>query len=63
MGATVAVDLMYNAGGGTAIYASSPLQRCFRDVHVLTQHTLVAPATLELVGRVLLGVEADTAML
>jgi alkylation response protein AidB-like acyl-CoA dehydrogenase len=62
-GAAVAVDLMYNAGGGTAIYASSPLQRCFRDVHVLTQHTLVAPATLELVGRVLLGVEADTAML
>ena len=50
-------------GGGTAIYASSPLQRCFRDIHVLTQHTLVAPATLELVGRVMLGVDADTSML
>jgi alkylation response protein AidB-like acyl-CoA dehydrogenase len=61
--ATRAVDLMYNAGGGTVVYASSPLQRHFRDIHVATQHTLVAPATLELAGRVLLGVETDTAML
>ena len=58
-----AVDLMYNAGGGTAIYAASPLQRCFRDVHVVTQHMMVAPATLELVGRILFGLEVDTAML
>jgi alkylation response protein AidB-like acyl-CoA dehydrogenase len=58
-----AVDRMYNAGGGTAVYAASPLQRCFRDVHVATQHTMVAPATLELAGRILLGLEADTAML
>lgn len=56
-------DRMYGAGGGTAIYAESPLQRCFRDVHVLTQHMMVAPPTLELAGRVLLGVEADTSML
>ena len=57
------VDLMYNAGGGTAVYATSPLQRCFRDIHVATQHMLVAPATLELSGRILLGLETDTAML
>lgn len=57
------VDLMYDAGGGTAIYASSPLQRLFRDVHVVTQHMMVAPATLELIGRVLFGIETDTAML
>ncbi len=58
-----AVDLMYTAGGGTAVYATSPLQRCFRDVHVATQRMLVAPATLELAGRILLGLEADTSML
>ena len=58
-----AVDLVYGAGGGTAVYAASPLQRCFRDIHVATQHAMVAPATLELAGRILLGLEADTAML
>lgn len=56
-------DRMYRAGGGTAIYAESPLQRCFRDVHVVTQHMMVAQPTLELTGRVLLGVDADTSML
>ena len=51
---------MYEAGGGTSIYASSPLQRCFRDAHTATQHAMVAPATYELVGRILLGLETDT---
>ncbi len=61
--AAAAVDLMYTAGGGTAIYARSPLQRCFRDIHVATQHLMVAAPTYELVGRVLLGLETDTAQL
>lgn len=57
------VDLMYNAGGGTSVYATSPLQRCFRDIHVVTQHMMVAPATFELTGRVFLGVDVDTGQL
>jgi alkylation response protein AidB-like acyl-CoA dehydrogenase len=57
------VDAMYGAGGGTAIYQTSPLQRYFRDVHTATQHMMVAPPTLELAGKVLLGVPADTAAL
>jgi indole-3-acetate monooxygenase len=58
-----AVDLLYEAAGGSAVYARSPLQRIFRDAHVVTQHVMVAPATLELVGRIRLGLAADASML
>lgn len=54
---------MYEAGGGTSIYDSSTLQRRFRDVHVATQHMMVAPATWELTGRLLLGVPTDASQL
>jgi alkylation response protein AidB-like acyl-CoA dehydrogenase len=57
------VDRMYNVGGGSSVYRRSPLQRIFRDVHVATQHMMVSPATLELTGRLLLGVDTDVAML
>jgi alkylation response protein AidB-like acyl-CoA dehydrogenase len=58
-----AVDLMYNAAGGTSVYNSSPLARIFRDMHVATQHIMVAPPTYELAGRVFLGLETDTSSL
>jgi hypothetical protein len=54
---------MYHAAGGSSIYDSSPLQRRFRDVHVATQHVMVAPATWELTGRLLLGLRTDTTQL
>ena len=57
------VDEMYSLAGGSAIYSSSPLQRRFRDVHVATQHMLVAPSVWELTGRLMLGVPADTEQL
>ncbi len=40
------VDAMYNTAGTSAIWDSSPLQRAFRDIHVLTQHAVVRPADL-----------------
>ena len=58
-----AVDAMYELGGGAAIYAESPLQRHFRDVHVMTQHIMVGEQTLKPVGRILLGLPTDTTQL
>ena len=49
----------YDMAGGTAVYASHPLQRRFRDAHVATQHMMVGSSTYELTGRVLLGLPTD----
>lgn len=57
------VDICYTNGGGSAVYRRSSLQRRFRDAHVATQHMMVAGPTLELAGRVLLGLETDTSTL
>jgi len=59
--AAAVVDAMYTLAGGAAVYAASPLQRHFRDVHVATQHFMVAPNTLETAGRLFLGLEANLA--
>jgi len=62
-GAAHAVDRMYELGGGSSIYQSSPLQRCFRDVHVITQHASVSAGSLELAGRALLDLDGDYSVL
>ena len=54
---------MYDLGGGTSIYESSPLQRRFRDAHAATAHFQVNPAIWELTGKVLLGLPARTEQL
>lgn len=58
-----AVDLMHEAAGGTAIYTRSPLERRFRDIHTARTHMMISPASLELTGRVRLGLETDTSQL
>jgi len=55
--AAAAVDIVYNLGGSGSIFERNLLERCFRDIHVATQHVAVAPKTLEVVGRVFLGME------
>jgi len=54
---------MYDLGGGSAIYADSPLQRRFRDAHTATAHFQVNPAIWELTGRLLLGLPTQTVQL
>ena len=57
-----AVDLAYASAGATSIYASSNLERCFRDVHTAAAHAFVRPATMADGGKLLLGLEPDSKM-
>jgi alkylation response protein AidB-like acyl-CoA dehydrogenase len=52
-----AVDLMYQAGGGSSLYATSPLDRMFRDIHTINQHITHQPKVWEMAGRMLLGLD------
>jgi len=61
--AAAATDVAYNLGGGTSVYETSPLQRCFRDVHVATQHLMVSPRLNETLGRLFFGIDVDTSAL
>ena len=61
--ATRSVDLAYTAAGGASVYASSPLQRCLRDIHVATQHVMLSPRNLETYAKVRLGLDVDTSTL
>lgn len=59
---TMAADVVaaaYRAGGGSALYNDSPLQRRLRDIHAVTQHFLVKEDTLTTVGAILAGQEPD----
>jgi len=60
-GARVA-DTAFTLAGGTAVYDTSPLGRCLRDAHVVTQHIQTAPKLNETIGKLLLGIDVDTTM-
>jgi alkylation response protein AidB-like acyl-CoA dehydrogenase len=57
--AVEAVTSAYRAGGGSSLYADSPLQRRLRDINAVTQHFLVKPATLATAGAILAGQDVD----
>jgi alkylation response protein AidB-like acyl-CoA dehydrogenase len=52
-----AVQLVYKASGGTAVYQSGALDRCLRDVLTMNQHLVGSLRTYEMAGRLLLGLE------
>ena len=60
--AAAVVDRMHRTAGGSAVYASSPIQRCLRDVHVATQHMMVGESTYEVAGRLFLGLPTNVSM-
>jgi alkylation response protein AidB-like acyl-CoA dehydrogenase len=52
-----AVDLLYKTNGGSSVYARWPLDRCFRDLHTVSQHHFTSVAFDEKAGQVMLGLE------
>jgi alkylation response protein AidB-like acyl-CoA dehydrogenase len=47
-----AVDIVYNAGGGTSLQGNCSLQRHFRDIHAATQHRMVSLQAFQMAGAV-----------
>ncbi|MFE5916684.1 flavin-dependent monooxygenase [Streptomyces sp. NPDC056468] len=59
-----AVDLLGSAAGASSLHRDVPIQRAVRDLHALSLHSFVNPATnLEIYGRVLSGVDPGTPFL
>ena len=52
-----AVQLVYKAAGGGAVYQKGPLDRCLRDVLTMNQHVIGTLRTYEMAGRSLLGLK------
>jgi len=52
-----AIDLMYQAAGGSSVYATNPLDRLFRDAHTVHQHITNSPKVFEVAGQMLLGLD------
>jgi hypothetical protein len=46
---------MFRAGGASSIYATSPLERCLRDIRTAAQHITVMPTNYEIAGQLFLG--------
>jgi alkylation response protein AidB-like acyl-CoA dehydrogenase len=51
------IDLLHDAAGMNAVASDGVLDRCWRDVHTITQHVILTPARYEVAGRVLMGLE------
>ena len=51
------VSLMYKNASGTALYASHPFDRWFRDIHTAAQHFVVSARIAEAAGRSILGLK------
>jgi alkylation response protein AidB-like acyl-CoA dehydrogenase len=56
-GCMEAVQTVFKATGGSAVYQSGPLDRCLRDVVTMNQHLMGSLKTYEMAGRLLMGLE------
>ena len=58
-----AADLLYRLAGSSAIFQSSPLERCWRDMHTAAQQMQVQDGRWETAGRVLMGLDPGSPLL
>jgi indole-3-acetate monooxygenase len=61
--AVAAVELACKVAGTTAFRATSPLERCFRDVQTMRHHVFASEARYGTFGQVCLGVPPDFAVI
>jgi len=54
-------EMMFESGGGTALYEGGRLARCSRDAQALAQHIALTSNNYEFAGRVLLGMDSGMA--
>ena len=59
--AKIVADAAWEVAGASAVFASSPLERRFRDIRTLTQQVQGRKSHLQEVGAYLLGLEASLA--
>jgi len=61
--AKAAVDALYDLAGGDAIFAASPFERRFRDIHTVTQQLQGRKTHLQSVGAWMMGKDADLSVM
>jgi hypothetical protein len=59
---TEAVELLYKARGGSAVYTGNLLDRCLRDLLTMNQHVMNSLRTYGMGGRLLLGLPQKPAI-
>ena len=55
--AAMATDVVHDAAGMSAVQTTCDLERCWRDVHTITQHVVLSAGRYEVVGRIMLGLD------
>lgn len=53
------MDHVYYGAGATAIFESNPFERCFRDIHAVTQQAQGSQSNFKSAGQFFLGLEID----
>ena len=61
--AKAVVGRMYEAGGGSALYSQSPLDRHWRDISTITQHAFANAKGYGEVGRAFMGLDPMSHMI